>query len=101
MIVRPCFLLWSQIDFEADLSVRGPFPSFFVLYQLVYKFRIILEDTDYCTYSGYLPDWLYYWSALSTKPPLHSFSSLPAGRTKKTWGKFGTKMYFDLCYLTV
>ena len=52
----------------------------------MYKSRIILEDTDYSTFSGYLPDWLYYWSALSTKPPLPGFYNLPAGRTKKTWG---------------
>ena len=67
--------------------MKGSFPSFFILYQLLYKSRIILEDTDYSTYSGYLPDWLYYWSALSTKPPLPGFYSLPAGRTKKTWGR--------------
>ena len=78
--------LLFQSDFDADLTVRGSFPSFFVLYQLMYKSRIILEDTDYSTYSGYLPDWLYYWSALSTKPPLPGFYNLPAGRTKKTWG---------------
>lgn len=75
-----------QTDFDADLTVKGSFPSFFILYQLMYKSRIILEDTDYSTFSGYLPDWLYYWSALSTKPPLPGFYNLPAGRTKKTWG---------------
>lgn len=68
------------------MTVKGSFPSFFILYQLMYKSRIILEDTDYSTFSGYLPDWLYYWSALSTKPPLPGFYNLPAGRTKKTWG---------------
>lgn len=81
------FLDDFQIDFNADLTVKGSFPSFFLLYQLLYKSRIILEDTDHSTYSGYIPDWLYYWSALSTKPPLPGFSNLPAGRTKKTWGK--------------
>ena len=80
------FLLFQK-DFDADLTVKGSFPSFFTLYQLLYKSRIILEDTDYSTVSRYIPDWLYYWSALSTKPPLPSFWNLPAGRTKKTWGK--------------
>ncbi|XP_058953288.1 uncharacterized protein [Pocillopora verrucosa] len=88
-LCQNCNSLWKhlcKIDFDADLTVKGSFPSFFILYQLLYKSRIILEDTDYSTYSGYLPDWLYYWSALSTKPPLPGFYSLPAGRTKKTWG---------------
>ncbi|KAK2551807.1 hypothetical protein P5673_027229 [Acropora cervicornis] len=88
-LCRNCNFLWKhlcKIDFNADLTVKGSFPSFFLLYQLLYKSRIILEDTDHSTYSGYIPDWLYYWSALSTKPPLPGFSNLPAGRTKKTWG---------------
>ncbi|KAM7434775.1 hypothetical protein ABFA07_015206 [Porites harrisoni] len=88
-LCQNCNSLWKhlcKIDFDADLTVKGSFPSFYILYQLLYKSRIILEDTDYSTFSGYLPDWLYYWSALSTKPPLPGFRNLPAGRTKKTWG---------------
>lgn len=88
-LCQNCNSLWKHLcktDFDADLTVKGSFPSFFILYQLMYKSRIILEDTDYSTFSGYLPDWLYYWSALSTKPPLPGFYNLPAGRTKKTWG---------------
>ncbi|XP_068704104.1 uncharacterized protein [Montipora foliosa] len=88
-LCQDCNSLWKHLcktDFDADLTVKGSFPSFFVLYELLYKSRVILEDTDYSTFSGYLPDWLYYWSALSTKPPLPGFSNLPAGRTKKTWG---------------
>lgn len=88
-LTQNCNSLWKHLcktDFDADLTVKGSFPSFFILYQLLYKSRIILEDTDYSTFSGYLPDWLYYWSALSTKPPLPGFWNLPAGRTKKTWG---------------
>lgn len=88
-LTQNCNSLWKHLcktDFDADLTVKGSFPSFFILYQLLYKSRIILEDTDYSTFSGYLPDWLYYWSALSTKPPLPGFWNLPAGRTKKNLG---------------
>ncbi|XP_032239734.1 uncharacterized protein LOC116619255 [Nematostella vectensis] len=84
-----CDTLWKDLcktDYKVSLLAKGNFRSYHMIYQLIYKCRIILIDTDYSTYSGCLPDWLYYWSALGSKPPLIGFWSLPAGRTKKTWG---------------
>ncbi|KAK3702969.1 hypothetical protein QZH41_012413 [Actinostola sp. cb2023] len=59
-----CDVLWKRLcklHLSIDLQVKGPFPSYFDIYQLLYKFNVIVKHH---IYGQYVPEYIYHWGAL-------------------------------------
>ena len=110
-ICRYCESTWRMLceeDFDVYLPCKGKFGSYYEIYRLIYKSRLVMGAYIYGRYFekrqlSTIPGWLWCMAALSDRPPimkygrrrfvrrcsghyLQRFSQVPLGQLKRSWG---------------
>lgn len=111
IVCRYCEPLWKElcsVDFSVDLPGRGKFETYYEIYQLLYKSRLVMGAYVYGRYFdkrklSSIPGWLWCMAALSDRPPfmkygktrflrqcsghyLQRFAQVPLGQLRRSWG---------------
>ena len=106
-----CETTWKKlcyIDFNVDSPIKGQFSSYYDIYKLLYKSRLVMGAYVYGRYFekkqlSSIPGWLWCMAALSDRPPvmkfgttrflrrcsghyLQRFSHVPLGQLRRAWG---------------
>ena len=110
-ICRYCEPTWRILcneDFNINLPCKGRFNTYYEIYRLIYKSRLVMGAYVYGRYFekqklSAIPGWLWCMAALSDQPPvmrygkkrfvkrcsghyLQRFSQVPLGQLKRSWG---------------
>ncbi len=110
--------VWRRLcmeDFNAQLSTRGPFASYYDIYQLLFKSRLVMGAHVYCHYFEKkqfpsIPSWLWCMAALSSAPPvmkfgkkrfikrcsghyLQRFSQIPLGQLRRAFNLTNSELH--------
>ena len=111
VVCRYCEPVWKTLckeDFNVDLPNTGRFETYYEIYRLVYKSRLVMGAYVYGRYFdkrqlSTIPGWLWCMAALSDRPPvmkygkarfvkrcsghyLQRFSQVPLGQLRRSWG---------------
>ena len=111
IICRYCEPIWRMLcneDFNVNLPCKGKFKTYYEVYRLIYKSRLVMGAYIYGRYFekrqlSTIPGWLWCMAALSDRPPimkygrrrfvkrcsgyyLQRFSHVPLGQLKRSWG---------------
>lgn len=111
VVCRNCERIWKtlcNLDFNVDLPCKGKFESYYDIYKLLYKSRLVMGAYVYGRYFekrqlSAIPGWLWCMAALSNRPPvmkygkgrfvkrcsghyLQRFSQVPLGQLRRSWG---------------